>query len=111
MTLEQFKKKENTKAKSKLFEFENEILELLNDDYSHQKIADFLNENGVKTSRVNVTKWINKLKNNSPVITKKVETFESPKPTETTKKSLFKESKNVEKNEILDADLSDVIYS
>jgi len=122
MTLEQFKKKEKPKSKSKLLAFEKEILELINDNYSHRKIAEFLNANGVKTSRVNVTKWVNRNKTKKTVITQKVVTVEKPKAVEIQKenventnkkkkKSLFKKSENVEKNEILEADLIGVVYS
>jgi len=121
MTLKQFKNKEDSKSKSSLFKFETEILELLKDNYSHQKIAEFLNANGVKTSRQNVGKWINRNKSKSPVIAKKVIGVEKPKASVVEKeshnkatnsnKSLFKKSENIKKDEILEADLNDVVYS
>ena len=61
MKIEDFKKKMKPKKDSELKKFQNEILELIHAKYSHESISIFLNQNGVKTSRRNVSKFIKNL--------------------------------------------------
>jgi arginine repressor len=62
MTLESFKKKnQKLKNKSKLFEFQNEIIELITDGYSQESICEFLQENGVKTNQPSVSRFVKKI--------------------------------------------------
>lgn len=100
MTLENFKKKNKPKKDSDLRKFQNEILELVGSKYSHESIAKFLEENGVKTTRRNVSKFIKKLDTNQQTkketfILKdknKIETEEIKK--EISKENLLEENKN-----------------
>lgn len=73
MTLEQFKKNKQPKKVSVLDKYQDEILELYRDNFSQQSIVDFLKTKGIKTSRQNVGKFINKLttKNDNNITTKK----------------------------------------
>lgn len=58
MDIEEFKKKNRPKRASSLREFEREILELKNANYSLKSIVQFLKKNGVITTFQNVSKFI-----------------------------------------------------
>ncbi|MDY0122841.1 hypothetical protein [Sulfurimonas sp.] len=58
MNIEEFKKKNKPKRASSLKEFEGEILELKNDNYSLKSIVQFLKKNGVITTFQNVSKFL-----------------------------------------------------
>lgn len=60
MNIAEFKKKNQPKKVSTLKKFESEILELYSDGYSLKTIAQFLKENGIKTTFQNVSKFIKK---------------------------------------------------
>jgi arginine repressor len=62
MKIEDFKKKKKPKNKSKLFDFKNEILQLIKDEYSQESICEFLKENGVQTKQSNISQFVKKLK-------------------------------------------------
>lgn len=61
MKIEEFKKKKKTKNKSKLFDFKNEIIELITDGYSQESICEFLQENGVETNQPSVSRFLKKI--------------------------------------------------
>ena len=58
MNISEFKKKNKPKKVSNLKKFEVEIIELHNDNYSLKSIAQFLNQNGIKTTFQNVACFI-----------------------------------------------------
>ena len=119
MNLRNFKKKNKQKKKSKLFDFKNEILELIKDDYSQETICKFLRENGVRTKQSNLSQFISKLKKEKKsekgtlILKKEIPKIEEGKKEinqniqsePKTKKVLFKTS-NVEKFEIIEPDYS-----
>jgi len=112
MKLEDFKKKYKPKKVSYLNEYKNEIIELLEANYSHQAIVVFLKKNGIKTTRQNVSKWISKMNENYEVRNE----IEVVKKT-TSKKNKFVSSSsslvmssNVANNDIEEVDLSRYEY-
>lgn len=71
MDIEEFKKKNKPKRASSLKEFEREILELKNANYSLKSIVQFLKKNGVITTFQNVSKFIksnSKELKNTPIL-------------------------------------------
>lgn len=58
MDIEQFKKKNKPKRTSNLREFESDILELKNLNYSLKSITQYLHKNGVITTFQNVSKFL-----------------------------------------------------
>jgi arginine repressor len=124
MKIEDFKKKQKAKSKSKLFNFKNEILELIRDEYSQESICEFLKENGVQTKQSNISQFLKKLKkiqepkkedlkieekkstiSLNEIKQPKEEKSKEPEP----KKSLLKTS-NVKKFEIIEPDYSKFIH-
>lgn len=59
MDIVTFKKNNKAKKVSALKQFEVEIMELHNDNYSLKSIAKFLQKNGLKTTFQNVSRFIN----------------------------------------------------
>jgi len=75
MNIHEFKDKHKPKKISSLKKFEAEILELHNANYSLMTITKFLNENGIKTSFQNVSRFIKCINNATSKFnnTKKIE--------------------------------------
>ncbi len=65
MNIAEFKKKNKPKKVSALKKFEVEIMELYNDDYSLKSITQFLQNNGVKTTFQNVSRFIKNIDKNN----------------------------------------------
>lgn len=65
MNISEFKKKNKPKKVSALKKFETEILELHNANYSLKSITLFLENNGLKTTFQNVSRFIKGHKNNN----------------------------------------------
>lgn len=114
MNLEEFKKKnKKLKNKSKLFDFKNEIIELITDGYSQESICEFLKENGVNAKQSNLSQFIKKLTKAKKEIPKieeekieKAEVEELQEPQEPTQKKSLLKTSNVKKFEIIEPDYS-----
>jgi hypothetical protein len=65
MNISEFKKTNKPKKVSALKKFETEILELYNANYSLKSITLFLENNGLKTTFQNVSRFIKNHKNNN----------------------------------------------
>jgi histidyl-tRNA synthetase len=73
MKLEDFKNKKKPKNPSALDRFKNDILELVNDNYSQMNICEFLEKNGVKTTQQNLSRYIKRLSKIKTVRVLKIE--------------------------------------
>lgn len=96
MNIQEFKKKNVPKKISSLKKFEDEILELHNDNFSLKSITQFLKQNDVTTTFQNVAKFI---KNSTKVKSKVTQIKSDTKQDEKQKTSfLMPELKKVGKD-------------
>lgn len=71
MDITEFKNQNKPKQISKLKKFEVEIMELYNDNYSLKSITQFLQNNGLKTTFQNVSRFIKSINKNNTFVRKK----------------------------------------
>ena len=120
MNIDDFKKCNKPKYQSQLFRFKSEILNLLSENYSHEKIQKFLQLEGIKTSRRNVTRFISSLQKvesqvtttkelkNTTTVVEKIEHQKKPEPKQKAS-SMFLDS-NIPNNEVVEPDYSKFKY-
>ena len=87
--LEAFKKANKPNSRSALSVFSNELFELKNEGYTQQQMLHFLNENGVKTTKQNLSAFLARATKNKNLKGVKNEEKKVEKPSSTSPKDDF----------------------